>query len=100
MQWPVDRRKVVCGDAANSCREAAAVLQEAASQLLGAATTLDSGTCPVRDLKLPAASGSESKRRRTFGGPSPARAPSPPGGAGPLAPRGSPPQVRLAGLRV
>jgi len=95
MQWPVDRRKVACGDAAVSCREAAAVLQEAASQLNNAAMALDNGVCPAREMKM---QGSESKRRRTFGGPSPARAPSP--GGGPLAPRGSPPQVRLAGLRV
>merc|ERR1719491_700046 len=114
MQWPVDRRKVGPGDAANTCRDAAAVLQEAAAQLLSCAAALDGGNVQVRELK-PAASGSESKRRRTFGGPSPVRALSPtaapagatalgqaPAAGGPLASRGSPPvrEVRFAGLRV
>lgn len=96
MQWPMDRRKVGATDAASTCKEAAAVLQEAASQLLGAAEKLESGLLGAREFR-PLAVGSESKRRRTFGGPSPPRAASP--GAPPTH-RGSPPLGRFAGLRV
>jgi hypothetical protein len=106
MQWPVDRRKVSSGDAAVTCRDAAAMLQEAAAQLLGAAKDLENnGTAVNRVVSM---ADTQSKRRRTFGGPSPTRAPSPIGAATeggraglvrPMAPRGSPP-VRLAGLRV
>lgn len=98
MQWPHDRRKVASSDAATTCREAAEVLKEAAAQLMGAASALDGGACQAtKGLSC----GSESKRRRrTFGGPSPARAVSPVGGGGHHpAQRGSPP-VRFAGLRV
>jgi len=97
MQWPHDRRKVVSTDAAVTCREAAEVLKEAAAQLLGAASALDGGAFPAAKTL---SCGSESKRRRrTFGGPSPARAVSPVGGGGHPLQRGSPP-VRFAGLRV
>jgi len=103
MQWPHDRRKVGSSDAALTCREAADVLKEAAAQLLGAASALDGGACPATKGLC---CGSESKRqrsalrrRRTVGGPSPARPASPVGGGGHPAQRGSPP-VRFAGLRV
>jgi len=97
MQWPHDRRKVASADAATTCREAAEVLKEAAAQLLGAAAALEGGACPATK---PLSCCSESKRRRrTFGGPSPTRAVSPVGGAGPPPQRSSPP-VRFAGLRV
>jgi len=106
MQWPVDRRKVGSTDAANACRDAAGLLNEAAQQLLSAASSLEAGGAAVaREFK---GLGSDSKRRRTFGGPSPVRAQSPPGGGGGgghgssergAVSRGSPP-VRFAGLRV
>lgn len=110
MQWPVDKRKVNQTDAAATCREAAAVLQEAAQQLLAAASSLDGGVPAAREIKPPAIS-ADSKRRRTFGGPSPARALSPSatalveGSTVLTAPVPQPPalgaaKVRFAGLRV
>merc|ERR1712190_480561 len=95
MQWPVDRRKMGPPDAAVTCREAAAVLHEAASQLLGVAAALDSGALTTREFKPPACSSESKRRRRTFGGLSPVRALSPVGAA-PSIPRGSPP-VRFTG---
>eukprot|EP00927_Polykrikos_kofoidii_P073603 TRINITY_DN69621_c0_g1_i1.p1 TRINITY_DN69621_c0_g1~~TRINITY_DN69621_c0_g1_i1.p1 ORF type:complete len:640 (-),score=123.59 TRINITY_DN69621_c0_g1_i1:366-2285(-) len=94
MQWPADRRKVATVDAAATCRDAAAVLQEAAAALLSTAASLETGTNPAIALKP--ASSLETKRRRTFGGPTPTRAPSP--GAGIALTRCSP-HVRT-GLRV
>eukprot|EP00929_Paragymnodinium_shiwhaense_P000331 TRINITY_DN100578_c0_g1_i1.p1 TRINITY_DN100578_c0_g1~~TRINITY_DN100578_c0_g1_i1.p1 ORF type:complete len:699 (-),score=161.44 TRINITY_DN100578_c0_g1_i1:152-2248(-) len=73
MQWPVDRRKVRNADAAQHCRDAAMVLQEAANKLLAAAGDLDSGHCTARDVK-PLAAGppaGESRRRKTYSGPGP-----------------------------
>lgn len=115
MQWPGHGQRVGLKDAASSCRDAASVLSEAATQLLGTAALLESSlpstgggaAGQVRDnLPKSGACDAKSKRRRTFGGgPSPTltRAPSPPKIAAPLvAPRGSPP-VRFAsfsGLRV
>lgn len=98
LSWPDERRKVPRSEAAEACRDAILALQEAASQLEGAAGLLDGGSTAVHREFKPTALGSESKRRRTFAGPTLARAPSP-GAAGPPAPRGSPP-VRLSGLRV
>jgi len=98
MQWPHDRRKVASSDAAATCREAAEVLKEAAAQLLGAASALDGGACPAAK-PLSCASESKRGRRRTFAGPSPARAVSPVGGGAHPQQRGSPP-VRFSGLRV
>jgi len=97
MQWPHDRRKVGSTDAALTCREAAEVLKEAAAQLLGAASALDGGACPA--AKGLCCSSESKRRRRTFGGPSPARVVSPGGGGGHALQRGSPP-MRFAGLRV
>jgi len=102
LAWPPDRRKGVdIGVAAGSCRDAASMLEEAAQYLRITAANLDSGVVQARELKATALSGagSESKRRRTFGGPSPQRASSPTGGVvpQPLA-RGSPPVCR--GIRV
>lgn len=100
MQWPADKRKVDPSDAAATCREAAAVLQEAALHLANTAASLDGGGGPAAPIKsLVAVVSSETKRRRTVGGPPPvalhSHASSP---HGPTA-RGSPP-VRFAGLRV
>lgn len=102
LAWPPDRRKGVdVGVAASSCRDAASMLEEAAQYLRITAANLDSGVVQARELKATTLSGagSESKRRRTFGGPSPPRATSPTGGvvAQPLALR-SPPVCR--GIRV
>lgn len=108
MQWPSDRRRVQLGDAVISCRDAAAVLNEAVAQLNAVADALEDGKgkglgdSSVQEnsfLKPVVGPGSVSKRRRTFGGPSPTRAASPTTSHGPLAPRGSPP-VRFSGLRV
>jgi len=52
MQWPEDQCKVERADAAASCRETAAMFHDAAQQLLGVASALESGK--VRELKLPA----------------------------------------------
>lgn len=108
MQWPNDRRRVHLCDAVISCRDAAAVLNEAVAQLNAVADALEDGKgkfggcISVQEnaaFKPIVGSGSVSKRRRTFGGPSPTRAASPTTATGPLAPRGSPP-VRFSGLRV
>jgi len=100
MHWPVDRRKATPAEAAATCVEAAEILREAANQLLGAADRLKVGGAAA--VPKPGAA-SESKRRRTFGGPSPvARASSPGASAGgppTTTLRGSPP-VRFSGLRV
>lgn len=98
MQWPTDRRKVATSDAAVTCRDAAAVLHEAAQQLLAVANGLGNGPCTssLHDVKVVgagAASSIESRRRRTFGG---ALSPPVQGGG---AQRSSPP-MRLSGLRV
>jgi len=101
LAWPPDRRKGVdLSVAAGSCREAAAMLEEAAEYLRLTAGNLDSGNIQVNELTAKTGAGSESKRRRTFGGPSPARANSPPAGTanGPNTTRGSPPVCR--GIRV
>jgi len=104
LAWPPDRRKGVdLPVAASSCREAATVLEEAAQYLRLTAASLDSGMLQARELKgTSVGNGSESKRRKTFGGPSPARATSPSGGTagGTSQPhaRGSPPVCR--GIRV
>jgi len=107
LAWPPDRRKGVdVGVAASSCKEAAAVLEEAAKYLRNTAADLESGVILRNDLKgaTGLGAGSESKRRRTFGGPSPPRAASPPTGAErcfgapTVVSRGSPPVYR--GIRV
>jgi len=117
MMWPANRRKVPGPEAAIAVRDAAALLQEAAQVALSMAECIESSasTCPAREFKPPGpAACSETKRRRTFGGPSPVRSQSPgvvaaasgtgslalPGGhSNASAVRGSPP-VRFAGLRV
>jgi len=43
LQWPADRRKVTNVDAAHVCRDAAALLQEAAQQLLGVSSEFENG---------------------------------------------------------
>lgn len=107
LAWPPDRRKGVdVTVAAVSCRDAAAALEEAAQYLRNTAANLDTGILQTRETKVPTVSGagSESKRRRTFGGPSPPRGSSPtataaPAPAAPVATaRVSPPVVR--GIRV
>jgi len=99
LAWPPDRRKGVdVGVAAGSCREAAAVLEEAAQYLRQTAANLDSGILQVNSAN---GLGSETKRRKTFGGPSPPRALSPPADIGARSTtltRGIPPVVR--GIRV
>jgi len=95
MQWPRERRRVLTTDAAAFCREAAEVLSEAASQLIGAATLLDDGSSV-----LTKASGFETRRRRTYGGPSPTRAVSPVGGSHSVLRGSSPHATRPAGLRA
>lgn len=99
--WPDDRRKVSQSEASEACRDAVLALQEAASQLEAAAALLDGGTgtgASGAGREFKAALGLDSRRRRTFAGPTLTRAPSP-GATGPPAPRGSPP-VRFSGLRV
>jgi len=106
LAWPQDRRKGQdLGAAASSCKDAATLLEEAAQHLRNTAADLDSGVVPARELKATTTgAGSESKRRRTFGGPSPPRAASPPAvverpfGAAPPLTRASPPVCR--GIRV
>jgi len=95
LQWPSGKRKLSSAEVAIACRDAVAALQEASANLLSAAATLESSAAPPKELK--AVAGLETKRRRTFGGPSPTQAVSP--ARGPLAPRNSPP-VRFGGLRV
>jgi len=81
LAWPPDRRKGVdLSVAAGSCREAAAVLEEAALYLRNTAANLDSGNLQPHELKAKKEPGSETKRRKTFGGPSPTRGTSPSAG--------------------
>jgi len=95
MHWPRERQRVAAVDAAVFCREAAEVLSEAASQLSGAATLLDdSSSLSTR------AGGFETRRRRTYAGPSPTRAVSPIGGSHPVLRGSSPHATRPAGLRA
>lgn len=108
LAWPPDRRKGVdVSVAAVSCRDAAAALEEAAQYLRNTAATLDTGVLQTRETKVPTVSGagSESKRRRTFGGPSPSNRGSSPTAAPAAAPAAPPATARVStpvvrGIRV
>lgn len=76
-QWPDTTKKVPLADAVAVCREAAALLHEAAERLLRGAAQLDDCADSAREFKRPATSATEPKRRRTFGGSSPTGVSSP-----------------------